>query len=67
MGSAFFYGFYLVYMKETLGEDEKIDMFLFFGLVGLICLVTCIPLFPIFHFLGKVPAVFGVTLNKMRN
>eukprot|EP01135_Chromosphaera_perkinsii_P003565 Nk52_evm23s248 gene=Nk52_evmTU23s248 len=50
--SAFFYGFYLVLMKVRLGDEERVDMFLFFGLVGISCAIFALPLFPLFHLVG---------------
>ena len=52
LGSALLYGIYTSVMKKKIGDESRVDMLLFFGLVGTINLITLLPGFPIFHFLG---------------
>lgn len=47
--SAVIYGMYVTVMKRRVGNEERVDMKLFFGLVGFIILVTMWPLFFILH------------------
>ncbi|CAH1981810.1 unnamed protein product [Acanthoscelides obtectus] len=50
MLSAFFYSTYLVFLKREVDHEDKIDIPLFFGFVGLFNLILLWPLFFILHF-----------------
>ncbi|KAL6702442.1 hypothetical protein ACN47E_001854 [Coniothyrium glycines] len=49
--SAVLYGFYTVFMKKRIGDETRVNMPLFFGLVGLCNVVLLWPGFFILHFL----------------
>ncbi|KAF2111579.1 hypothetical protein BDV96DRAFT_614847 [Lophiotrema nucula] len=51
--SAMLYGFYAVFMKKRIGDESKVNMPLFFGLVGLFNVVLLWPGLVILH-LAKV-------------
>lgn len=51
-GSAVMYGLYAVVMKKRCGNEDRVDMPLFFGLVGLFNVVFLWPGFFILHFTG---------------
>ncbi|CAJ2507711.1 Uu.00g088970.m01.CDS01 [Anthostomella pinea] len=53
--SAVVYGIYVVVMKVRVGNEERVNMPLFFGLVGVFNLVLLWPLFPILHYTGIEP------------
>lgn len=53
--SAVVYGFYVVVMKRRIGNEDRVDMPLFFGLVGVFNILLLWPLFPILHFTGIEP------------
>lgn len=50
--SAFIYGCYVTVMKRRVGNEDRVDMPLFFGLVGLFNVVFLWPGFFILHFSG---------------
>jgi solute carrier family 35 protein F5 len=50
--SAVMYGIYAVFMKARIGDESRVDMPLFFGLVGLINVLLLWPGFFILHFTG---------------
>ncbi|VEN64121.1 unnamed protein product, partial [Callosobruchus maculatus] len=50
MLSAFFYSTYLVFLKREVDHEDKIDIPLFFGFVGLFNLILLWPLFFVLHF-----------------
>lgn len=50
--SAVLYGVYTIVMKRQVGDESKVDMRLFFGLVGLCNTLLLWPGFFIFHFTG---------------
>ncbi|EEY18101.1 thiamine-repressible mitochondrial transport protein THI74 [Verticillium alfalfae VaMs.102] len=50
--SAIIYGVYVTIMKWRVGNEERVDMQLFFGLVGLFNLVMLWPVFFILHWTG---------------
>lgn len=50
--SAIIYGIYVTVMKRRVGNEDRVDMPLFFGLVGLLNLVFLWPGFFILHFTG---------------
>jgi len=51
-GSAIMYGLYTVVMKKRIGNEDHVNMPLFFGLVGLFNVVFLWPGFLILHFTG---------------
>jgi len=51
-GSALMYGLYTVVMKKRIGNEDRVNMPLFFGLVGLFNVVFLWPGFLILHFTG---------------
>ncbi|KAI0977411.1 hypothetical protein F4678DRAFT_412952 [Xylaria arbuscula] len=53
--SAIVYGVYVVVMKVRIGSEERVDMPLFFGLVGVFNVLLLWPLFPILHYTGIEP------------
>lgn len=50
--SAIMYGVYTIVMKKQVGDESRVNMQLFFGLVGLFNLVLLWPGFFILHWLG---------------
>ena len=50
--SAILYGFYAVLMKKRIGDESKVNMPLFFGLVGLFNVILLWPGLVILHFTG---------------
>ncbi|KAI1175473.1 hypothetical protein F4777DRAFT_550067 [Nemania sp. FL0916] len=53
--SAVVYGFYVVLMKARVGNENRVDMPLFFGLAGTFNVLLLWPLFPILHYTGIEP------------
>ncbi|KAI1801391.1 hypothetical protein F4811DRAFT_555900 [Daldinia bambusicola] len=53
--SAVVYGLYVVVMKVRIGNEERVNMPLFFGLVGIFNIFILWPLFFILHFTGIEP------------
>ncbi|KAI1414534.1 hypothetical protein F5Y13DRAFT_158745 [Hypoxylon sp. FL1857] len=53
--SAVVYGFYVVVMKRRIGNEDRVDMPLFFGMVGVFNILLLWPLFPILHYTGIEP------------
>ncbi|KAI1335228.1 hypothetical protein F5Y15DRAFT_398565 [Xylariaceae sp. FL0016] len=53
--SAVVYGVYVVVMKVRVGNEERVNMPLFFGLVGVFNILFLWPLFPILHYTGIEP------------
>jgi solute carrier family 35, member F5 len=51
-GSAVMYGLYAVVMKKRIGNEDRVNMPLFFGLVGLFNVIFLWPGFLILHFTG---------------
>jgi solute carrier family 35 protein F5 len=51
-GSAIMYGLYAVVMKKRIGNEDRVSMPLFFGLVGLFNVIFLWPGFVILHFAG---------------
>ncbi|KAI1822889.1 hypothetical protein F4861DRAFT_357392 [Xylaria intraflava] len=49
---AIFYGIYVVMMKIRWGDEERVDMPLFFALVGVVNALLLWPLFPLLHYTG---------------
>jgi solute carrier family 35 protein F5 len=50
--SAVLYGFYAVYMKKRIGDESKVNMPLFFGLVGTLNVFLLWPGMVVLHFTG---------------
>lgn len=50
--SAVMYGLYAVFMKKRIGDETRVDMPVFFGLVGLINVLILWPGLVILHFTG---------------
>ena len=50
--SAILYGFYVVLMKKRIGDENKVNMPLFFGLVGLFNAILLWPGLVILHLTG---------------
>ncbi|KAI1104896.1 hypothetical protein F4804DRAFT_169755 [Jackrogersella minutella] len=59
--SAVVYGLYVVVMKMRIGNEDRVNMPLFFGLVGCCNIVILWPLFFILHFTGIEPFEFPPT------
>lgn len=53
--SAVVYGIYVTVMKRRVGDEDKVNMQLFFGLVGVFNLALLWPLFFILHWTGMEP------------
>ncbi|KAH8908836.1 hypothetical protein BR93DRAFT_976940 [Coniochaeta sp. PMI_546] len=53
--SAIVYGMYVTVMKRSVGNEDRVDMPLFFGLVGLFNVLFLWPGFFILHFTGIEP------------
>ncbi|RYP24461.1 hypothetical protein DL765_000481 [Monosporascus sp. GIB2] len=53
--SAVVYGLYVVVMKQRVGNEDRVNMPLFFGLVGIFNIVFLWPLFFILHWTGIEP------------
>lgn len=53
--SAIVYGLYVTVMKRKVGDESKVNMRLFFGLVGVFNLALLWPLFFILHWTGMEP------------
>ncbi|KAJ2995645.1 hypothetical protein NUW58_g1215 [Xylaria curta] len=53
--SAIVYGVYVVVMKIRIGSEDRVNMPLFFGLVGTFNILLLWPLFPILHYTGIEP------------
>lgn len=51
-GSAIMYGVYAVVMKKRIGNEDRVSMPLFFGLVGLFNVILLWPGFIILHYTG---------------
>lgn len=56
--SAVIYGLYVTVMKRKVGDEDKVNMPLFFGLVGVFILTLLWPLFFILHFTGMETVCF---------
>ena len=56
IAAALIYAVYMVYFRRVAGSpdgsDDRVDMVLFFGTVGLLSAVFLLPLFPILHYSG---------------
>lgn len=59
--SAVVYGMYVTVMKRRVGNEDKVDMRLFFGLVGVFNLVFLWPLFFILHWTNIEPVCWALT------
>lgn len=56
--SAVVYGLYVVVMKIRIGNEDRVNMPLFFGLVGVFNILILWPLFFILHFTGVEPVSY---------
>lgn len=56
--SAIIYGMYVTVMKRRVGNEDRVNMPLFFGLVGLLNVMLLWPGFFILHFTGIEPVRF---------
>ena len=59
--SAVVYGLYVVVMKQRVGNEDRVNMPLFFGLVGCLNIILLWPLFFILHWTGIEPVSLGVS------
>lgn len=50
--SAFMYAVYMIFLKVRIRKEERIDMQLFFGFVGLFDVVCCWPIGLVLHLTG---------------
>jgi solute carrier family 35 protein F5 len=71
--SALFYALYVILLKVRIGDEERIDMQLFFGFVGAFNVLLCWPMGVILHITGvetfEVPSggkVLGAILVNVR-
>lgn len=53
--SAIVYGLYVTVMKRRVGDEDRVNMPLFFGLVGVLNLVLLWPMFFVLHWTGIEP------------
>ncbi|PYH44595.1 DMT family transporter [Aspergillus saccharolyticus JOP 1030-1] len=53
--SAIMYGVYTIVLKKQVGDESRVNMQLFFGLVGLLNMFILWPGFLVLHFLGIEP------------
>jgi solute carrier family 35, member F5 len=53
--SAIIYGIYIIVMRKRIGNESRVNMPLFFGLIGLFNLVMLWPGFIILHLIGEEP------------
>ncbi|RDL39736.1 Multidrug resistance efflux transporter EmrE [Venustampulla echinocandica] len=51
-GSAIMYGIYAIVMKKRIGNEDRVNMPLFFGLVGLFNVIFLWPAFFLLHYTG---------------
>jgi len=58
--SAIIYGLYVTVMKRRVGNEDRVYMPLFFGLVGVYNLLLLWPLFFIFHFTNIEPVCWSI-------
>lgn len=59
--SAVMYGVYTIVLKRQVGDESRVNMVLFFGLVGLFNMLLLWPGFIILHFTGIEPFVLPDT------
>lgn len=55
LASAFCYAVYVILLKVQIGNEEKVDMQLFFGFVGLFNTIFLLPIVPILSITGLEP------------
>lgn len=69
--SAILYGLYAAFMKKRIGDESRVNMLIFFGLVGLINVVLLWPGLIILHFTGlerfELPPSSRVTIIILSN
>lgn len=61
--SAVVYGAYVTVMKKRVGDEDRVDMQLFFGLVGVFNLVLLWPIFFVLHWTGLEPVCHLLKLS----
>lgn len=52
LASAILYGFYTSLMKKRVRDETRLNMPLFLGFVGLLCMIVLMPGFLILHYTG---------------
>lgn len=62
--SAIIYGVYVTVMKRRVGNEDRVDMPLFFGLVGLFNVLLLWPGFFILHWTGIEPVCFPCLVRR---
>ena len=75
LSSAAFYAFYVTLLKVRIRQESRINMQLFFGLVGLFNILLLWPLGLVLHFTGAEPfelpsdsnAIRGLVINVRRS
>lgn len=75
LSSAFFYAFYVILLKVRIRQESRINMQLFFGFVGLFCILFLWPLGLVLHYTGaetfELPsgskAIGGLLVNVREN
>jgi solute carrier family 35 protein F5 len=50
--SAILYGIYTINLKQKVGDESRVNMLLFFGMVGVFNIITLWPGFLVLHFTG---------------
>ena len=63
--SAVIYGLYVTVMKRRVGNEDRVDMKLFFGLVGVFNLILLWPLFFILHWTSIEPVGYAQRVQKL--
>ena len=64
--SAVVYGMYVTVMKRKVGDEDRVDMNLFFGMVGVFNLLLLWPVFFVLHWTGIEPVGYGVFFSNHR-
>lgn len=64
--SAVVYGVYVTVMKRRVGDEDKVDMQLFFGMVGVFNLLFLWPLFFALHWTNIEPVSLTLTLSEVQ-
>jgi len=55
LSGAIFYSSYIVFLRRKIDHEDKLDVPMFFGFVGLFCFLFLWPFFPLLHFTGHEP------------
>lgn len=61
LSGAFFYGCYTTFLKYKVGDENRMNMQLFLGFVGLINLILLFPMFFVLHYTGIEPFMLPPT------